>query len=586
MKNLSLTYILLLPLLLFPLETQACTSLIVSAGASEDGSTMISYAADSHVLYGVLYFYPAEDHPAGSMRQVYDWDSSKYLGEIPEVPHTYKVVGSMNEHQVSIGESTYGGIPQFSEEIYPGSIMDYGSLMWIALQRSKTAREAIKCMADLANAYGYASEGESMSIADKDEVWIMEMIGKGREDKGLSYVAIRIPNGNVSGHANQARIQQFDHTSPDVIFSDDLVSFAKSKGLVPADMPEADFSFSDVYNPVVFDTARGCEARVWSFFHKLTNGGMKEYEQYARGYDLTKRMPLHIKPLVKVTPKLFMDLMRDHFEGEWLEFSSDVGAQAFHMPYRWRPLTWKYGDDEYLNERAISTQQTGFNFVAQARNYISEPLLGGIFWFGVDDTSMSCHVPIYAGLQKCPFSYALGNGAIMEFTFKSAFWVFNLVGNWAYTRYDIIYPDVKAKIDEIENGYIAQIVDVDREAMVRYNQNHQEGIDYVSEFSFNAAEKLVADWFEFFKFLLAKFIDGGVKTANPGHTFPTITFPGYGEDWYQRIVEETGDHYLIPNQTSELYGGGGKLDQMEPKVMQERKSTSKAFERLVRMGKI
>ncbi|MDE7134420.1 MAG: C69 family dipeptidase, partial [Rikenellaceae bacterium] len=374
----------------------ACTNIIVTKGASKDGSVMVTYSADSHVLYGELYRTPAANHAPGTMLKIYEWDTGRYMGQIAQVPHTYSTIGNMNEHQLIITETTFGGLPQLRDK---DGIMDYGSLIYITLQRAKTAREAIKVMTDLVAEYGYGSSGESFSIADKNEAWILELIGKGSKvvdgvnvNKGAVWVAIRIPDGYISSHANQARIRQFPLNDPEnCIYSPDVISFAKSQKLYKG--KDENFSFADTYNPLDFSGMRGCEARVWSAFNRFADG-MDQYIEYAMGHNTEKRMPLYVKPKEKVSVKELADMMRDHYEDTPMDMRYDIGAGGHHLPYRWRPMTFKHEGVEYVNERAIATQQTGFWLLGQARSWLPDEV-GGILWFGVDDAATSCLTPIY-----------------------------------------------------------------------------------------------------------------------------------------------------------------------------------------------
>ena len=372
----------------------ACTNLIVTKGASANGSNMCTYAADSHQLYGTLHYSPAADYPAGAMREIVDWDSGRRLGEIPQAPHVYSVIGNMNEHQLVIGETTYGG----REFIDSTAILDYGSLIYIALERCKTAREAILLIDKLVQEYGYASEGESFTLCDPNEVWIMEIIGKnpkfdkkGRNvNRGAVWVAKRIPDGYISGHANQSRITTIDFNDPEnCLYAKDVIKHAREQGIFSG--KDEEFSFCDVYNPLDFGAARGCEARVWSFFNRFADG-MDEYLDYAMGYDLEKHMPLYIKPNKKISTKDLADMMRDHFEGTPMDMTTDIGAGGSHLPYRWRPMEFEYQGWEYVNERAIATQQTGWWYVAQSR----PGKKNGIFWFGVDDAATSPLMPFFS----------------------------------------------------------------------------------------------------------------------------------------------------------------------------------------------
>jgi dipeptidase len=399
-------------------------------------------------LYGSLYHYPAADHPAGTMHQVYDWDTGKHLGAIPEVAHTYNVVGNMNEFGLSIGETTYGGVEALQEQ--DGAIIDYGSLIWITLQRAKTAREAIQVAGDLMATYGYASEGESFSIIDNNEAWVMELIGKGNYEKGAVWVAQKLPQGAVSAHANQARITTFPQDSPEeCLYSKDVVSFAKDIGLYPKDASDADFSFSDVYDAVTFSGARFCDARVWSFFGDIMGQEWADqYLDYAMGANLTNRMPLWVSPPAKVSATDVMGHMRNHYENTKLSMDGtqfpDVGATFDAVPVRAHPLTWTDSKgDEYLNERPIATQQTGWNFVAQSRSWMPKEL-SGLLWFGVDDSATTVRFPVYGSVTRVPLAFA-GKGAqdgvtppMMEFDDERAFDVFNLMANWVYSRWDLM----------------------------------------------------------------------------------------------------------------------------------------------------
>ena len=558
-------------------KANACTNFLITKGASADGSCMISYAADSHVLYGELYHYPAADYAPGTMRDVYDWDGGAYLGQIPELAHTYNVVGNMNEWQVAIGETTYGGI----EGLWHGQgIIDYGSLMYIALQRSKTAREAIKWMADLVTTYGYVSEGESFSICDTEEVWIMEMIGKGPQNKGAVWVARRIPDGYVSGHANQARITTFplakkNKTSVtykniakllkdpkiDCVYADDVISFAKEMKLYNG--PDAQFSFSDVYNPVTFDGARFCDLRVWAMFNKVSDD-MAEYWDYATGRDIkraqpytanmcqtpdnfpTNRMPLWIQPNKKVSVLDMMDFMRDHLEGTDLDMSQDVGAGPFHCPYRWRPMDWEVDGVTYVHERTTATQQTGFSFVAQSRGYLPYPV-GGIIWFGVDDTDNCVYCPMYTCMNDIPESFREGNGSMSNWSETSAFWTFNQMSNWAYTKYNYIHPEIRKRQREMETAWVEVTVpETDRKVMGY--KNTDEAIQALTKFSCDQANKLTMAWKQFYHQLFMKYMDGNLNTAvdnQPGHKYTPIKseHPKYSDEYYRILIEKTGEKY-------------------------------------------
>ncbi len=460
-------------------KVNACSNFLVTKGATVDGSSMISYSADSHVLFGELYYWPAATYPAGTMLDVYEWDTGKWMGKIKQAAQTYNVVGNMNEHQVAIGETTFGGREELMDTT---AIMDYGSLMYIALQRSKTAREAIQVITSLMAEYGYASSGESFSISDPNEVWIMEMVAKGKPEiekdtigretvkynKGSVWVAIRIPDGYISGHANQARITTFPLNDPkNCLYAPDVISFAREKGLFTGE--DKDFSFSDTYAPVNFGGARFCEARVWSGFNKVTKG-MDKYLDYIKGENLHNRMPLYVKPDHKLTLQEVIGLMRDYYQGTELDMTKDIGAGPYGCIVRWRPLTFKVDGVDYFNERAISTQQTGFVFVAQSRPYVPGPL-GGILWFGVDDTYSNVFTPMYTCMTKVPETFAVGNGSMMEYNDNAAFWVFNQVSNFAYTRYNDMIVDIQKKQSELESNYIAMVPAIDKVALEMYRTN-------------------------------------------------------------------------------------------------------------------
>ena len=549
-------------MLLVSVETQACTNILVTKGASKDGSTMITYAADAHVLYGELYHWPAADWGIGTMLDVYEWDTNKFLGKIPQIGHTYNVVGNMNEHQLAIGETTYGGRHELRDTT--GTI-DYGSLIYITLQRAKNAREAIKVMAGLVKDYGYYSSGESFSIADKDEVWILEMISKGTVEKGAVWVARRIPEGYISGHANQARIttfpqsgkkaissKQFDRLydkKVETIYSDDVISFAKSQGYFSG--KDKDFDFSAAYAPVSFGGARFCDARVYSAFLKVDKK-IQKYEAYAMG-DITKeRMPLWIKVKEKLSVQDVMGLMRDHYEGTPMDMTKDLGAGPSKLPYRWRGLRWKYNGKTYFNERAISTQQTGFSFVTQSRSWLPDAI-GGIIWFGVDDTYSTVYTPIYTSTTKIPPSMAVGNGSMVEYSETSAFWIFNRVTNFAYMRYSFIIKDIRKKQHELETKYTQLVPAIDKAASELYKTNPELALEYLSDFSVDNAEKMVATWRKFDKYLLVKYMDGNVKNEENGkfklnkYDYPASpNFPGYSQEWRKRVVEDTDGKLLAP----------------------------------------
>jgi len=560
-------------------STIACTNYLITKGASTDGSTMISYAADSHVLYGELYHWAAATYPVGTMLSVYEWDTGKYLGEIKQALRTYNVVGNMNENQVAIGETTYGGRKELKSQ--PGAIMDYGSLIYIALQRSESARHAIQVITGLMAEYGYYSSGESFSISDKDEVWILELIGKGKGEKGAIWVARLIPDGYVSGHANHARIDRFPQEGNsknaissknidkiydkniECVYADDVISFARDKGWYTG--KDKNFSFSETYAPVDFGGARFCEMRVWTMFNAVTPG-MDEYWDYAKGsiehankFDdgtpnpnsyATNRMPLWVKPTNKVSVHDMMGFMRDHLENTELDMSKDVGAGPFNMPYRWRPLTWKVDDVSYCNERATATQQTGFSFIAQSRNWLPDAI-GGIIWWGVDDASGSVYMPMYSSITKIPYNFAVGNGSMMEFSETSGFWKFNQVQNLAYTRYSAIHPEIEKAQLKFETDFIALTPAVDAGAKALIETDKDAAIAYLTSYSNSVGADVFQTWKNLYNYLFVKYMDGNIKTKRAvpeGYIYyaPEVSQPGYGEDTYKLIIEKTGDQFKMP----------------------------------------
>ena len=545
--------------------TMACTNFLFTKGATKDGSTMVTYAADSHTLYGELYHYPAADWPAGAMLDVYDWDTGKFMGRIPQVAHTYNVIGNMNEHQLAIAESTYGGREELCSQ--SGAIMDYGSAIYITLQRAKNAREAIVVMTKLFEDYGYASAGESFSIIDPNEVWILEAIGKGEGEKGAVWVARMVPDGYVSGHANQARITTFPLEGKTSISSDDMdkiydpqittvyakdvISFAKEKGYYPREAKNKDFSFSDTYNPLTFGGARGCEIRVWSFF-KSVNKDIQQYFGYASGRDIqyddkgyaTNRMPLWIQPDEKVDVQQVMDFMRDHLEGTELDMTKDLGAGPYEWPYRWRPMEFKLDGKTYVQERATATQQTGFSFVAQCRSWLPDEI-GGIIWFGVDDAASSVYFPMYTSATRVPHSFAQGNGSMMEFTNEAAFWVFNQVTNFAYTRYNVIHPEVRAKQKALETQYVSFVKAADAGAQALYADDKAAAVAFLTDFSCNTGDELVDTWRDFYGYLFTKYMDGNIKTVVPGQRNPKVEQPALPEWFLRMLIEQTGDKLQV-----------------------------------------
>ena len=564
-------------------RSEACTNVIVTRGASADGSCLVSYAADSHWLYGELYFKPQADWATGSKLKVCDWDSGKYLGEIEQVQHTYKTIGNMNEHQLIIAETTFGGRHGLNN---PDAIMDYGSLIYITLQRARTAREAIRLMDELTQKYGYYSEGESFSIADKEEAWIMEMVGKGAE-KGSVWVARRIPDGYISGHANQSRITTFPLNDPEnCLYSEDVISFARKMGWF--DGKDEEFSFRDAYCPLDFGGLRGCEARVWSAFNILGKGKFAyedggslvekdsyDYVDYAMGHNPANNMPLWIKPAAKVSVKDVADVMRDHYEGTPMDMTQDIGAGGNALPYRWRPMGFTYDGKEYTNERAIATQQTAFWFVGQSRGNYPD-VLGGIIWFGTDDAATSYVTPIYTNSEIVPECFREGNGDMLTYSSTSSFWLNNRVANACYKMYNYMAPFVREHIDRFENSQISEgVPQTDAKALELYNDIAEKemkkqskknpGYDpmtdtgdaflqvkqYLTSYSVSTADAIFSAWKKMEETLLVKFIDGNVKAQNEDGTFvhspesegipDGLTQPGYTEYWKEAVAHFHGD---------------------------------------------
>lgn len=522
-------------LALAPRPAGACTNLIITKGASADGSTFISYAADSHELYGELYLQPGGVFPAGAMRDVVDWDTGKFLGRIPQAPRTYWRVGNINEHQVAIGETTFGGREELAKP-EKKAVVDYGSLMYIALERAKTAREAIKVMTDLATEYGYASEGESFSVADPNEAWILEMIGKGEDGLGALWVAQRIPDGAISGHANQSRIRRFPlHDPANCLYAPDVISFARAKGWFSGQ--DEKFSFADTYAPADFGSLRFCEARVWSMFRRAAPSASLPFDA-AKG--VPAPLPLWIKPDKKLTLADAMALMRDHFEGTPLDMTKDVGAGPFACPYRWRPMEWEVDGKKYVHERAISTQQTGFSFIAQMRSTLPDPI-GGVLWFGVDDTYSTVWTPMYCGIREVPKPFAVGVADLNHFSWDSMFWTFNWVANYAYSRYSDMIVDIQQVQRELEGRFIAEQPEIDAAALALYNQAPALARDYLTRYSVAQGEIVHKRWRKLGEDLLVKYMDGNVKDSQGN-----VTHPPYPESWYRRIVADHGSVIAEP----------------------------------------
>lgn len=513
----------------------ACTNFLVGKNASQDGSTFITYNADSYYLFGALYYHPAATHLPGEMLDIYEWDTGKYLGKIKQVEKTYSVVGNMNEFQLAIGETTFGGRHELVDTT---AVIDYGSLIYIALQRAKTAREAIKVMTELVAKYGYYSEGESFSIADPNEVWIMEMIGKGPNNKGAVWVAQRIPDDCVSAHANQARITTFPFDDKaNCMYSEDVVAFAREKGYFKG--KNKDFSFSDTYAPLDYTALRACEARVWSFFRKL-DPSIDKYLTYIKG-ETAERMPLWVKPTVKLTAQKLKDYMRDQYEGTELDITKGVGAGPFGSKLRCSPLTFKVDSVEYVHERPTATQQTGFTFVAQMRSWLPD-YIGGILWFGVDDAATALYVPMYCGITSVPQCFDENNGSLLEYSSTSAFWTYNWVANYAYSKYSYMVPDIKKVQAKWESDFNALVPAIDK---VAAGMNEEDARKFLTNFSATQAENSTAAWKKLGEYLLVKYMDGNIKKEENGkflqndHKIPPgIIRAGYPQEVLHQMVKE------------------------------------------------
>lgn len=543
--NVAVALLLLLSALIAH-DAVACTNLIAGKKATVDGSVLVSYNADSYGMFGNLYRHVGGTHAKGEMRKIYDWDTNQYLGEIPQAERTYNVVGQMNENQVTVTETTFGG----REELVDSTgIIDYGSLIYIALERSRTAREAIKTMTDLVAQYGYFSEGETFTIADKNEAWIMEMVGKGPGSKGAVWVAVRIPDDCICAHANQSRITRFDMKDKDnVMYSKDVVKFARQQGWFSG--KDAEFSFRDAYNPLDFSGIRYCDARVWSFFNKYGSVDMNQYLPYINGEDLNGEMPLFMKPKHLVSAQDIKEGMRDHYEGTELDITKDLGAGAYTMPYRPSPLSFKVDGVEYFNERPISTQQTSFAFVGQMRSWLPDAV-GGIVWWGNDDANMVPYTPIYCGVNEVPRCFQRIEGVQDDLTFswESAFWLQNIVSNMVYPYYSKIYPDLRNAIDALEQDFMKSVDATDAKVKAMSNDEMRRQI---TQFSSDKAKQMMARWDALYKFIAVKHNDMVVKKETDGKFIRTKhgyaeapVRPGYDEVFWKRVVNETGERYKM-----------------------------------------
>ena len=524
----------------------ACTSLIAGKKATADGSVIVTYNADAYVLYGELYHTEAADHKKGEMLKVYEWDTNEYRGEIEQVEHTYATVGNINEHQLCIVESTWDNRKELQDTT---AIIDYGSLIYITLQRARTAREAIGVMTSLVEKYGYYSGGESFTIADPNEVWIMEMVSKGMKEKGAVWVAIRIPDDCIAAHANQSRIHHIPFDDKDnCLYSPDVVSFARKMGYFEG--KDNDFSFSKAYAQSDYISYRGCDGRVWAYYNRFSSG-MDKYLPFvieAQG----ETLPLYVKPDKQLSVRDIQNMMRDHYDNTPMDMRKEPGRGSWDSPVRYAPLTWKVDSVEYMHERPIATQQTGFTLVAQLRSWLPDAI-GGVLWFGVDDSSLSVYNPIYCCLDKVPECFRKGNGDMLHFSWTSAFWINNWVANQVYARYSLLYPDVKRVQTEIEDGYEANQPLIEAQALRLYEDNPAKAVRLLSDYSNLSAEHATARYKKLGEYLLMKYMDGRMKNEDNGQFAKTPAgypaspaSPGYNEEYYRKVVEaDTTQHLRI-----------------------------------------
>ena len=533
-------------------EAEACSNFIVGKKASVDGSVMCSYSADDYGMFQYLCHYPAAKHAKGEMRKIYDWDSNKYHGEIPEAAETYNVIGNINEWQVTIGETTYGGREEMVDST---GIMDYGSLIYVALQRSKTAREAIKVMTTLANTYGYNSEGETFTICDPNEAWIMEMMGKGAGSKGAVWVALRIPDDAICAHANQSRIGKFNmKDKKNVMYAKDVVSFARSKGWFKG--KDADFSWKMAYAKPDFSGRRFCDARAWAMLSHFYD--MSPYLDWALGKNPDAQdMPLWVVPNKKVSVKDVENVMRDHYEGTPLSVAdgSDIGGGIWEMPYRPTPLMYKVDGKQYFNERPVSTQQTGFVFVSQMRSWLPREI-GGVFWFANDDANMAAFTPVYCSMTQRPECYNTPGVDAVHFSKKNAYWVCNMTSNMVYPRYSLMFPTLKEVRDSLDNSYFAAQAGVEKKAQELYAQNPQAAVKYLNDYSVEKAQQMLARWNQLFEFMVVKYNDMIIKPTDKNGNFEKTPYglgarparPGYPEKYAKQLVKQSGDKFLVPEE--------------------------------------
>lgn len=520
----------------------ACSNLIVGKKASVDGSVIVSYNADDYGMFGHLCHYPAGTHPKGSMRQIYDWDSGVYHGEIEEAPVTYNVIGNINEFQLSIGETTYGGREEMVDST---GILDYGSLIYVTLQRAKTAREAISVMTSLVEKYGYNSEGETFSICDPNEAWIMEMQGTGAGSKGVVWVAMRIPDDAICAHANQSRIGKFNmKDKKNVLYSKNVISYARKMGWFNG--KDSDFSWKNTYAFPDFSGRRFCDARVWSFFNHYADD-FDRYLPWALGKDKdAEDMPLWIVPNRKLSVADVENGMRDHYEGTALALdTTSIGGGIYEMPYRPTPLTFTVDGKQYFNERPISTQQTAFTFVSQLRSWLPREI-GGVLWFGNDDANMVAYTPVYCGNTVQPACYNTKGADAFTFSSDNAFWLCNMVSNMVYPRYSQLFPELKAVRDSLETSYFANQTSIEKQAADLYKTDKAAALKLLNNYSNTKADEMLASWKRLATRIIVKYNDMAVKKEKDGKLLQSVTRPGYPASFGRKLVKETGDWYAVP----------------------------------------
>jgi len=558
--------IALLAIVMAHTSAPACTNLIVGKHASADGSVMCTYACDSYGLYFGIPIYPAADHQPGTMRQVANYYSRIPHGQIPEAAHTYHAIGNINEWQVAIGESTYTVGKELQDST---ATMDYPTMMGIALQRARTAREAIKIMGELADRYGYQGQGESFSVCDANEAWIMETISCGPGTKKAVWAAVRIPDNAISGHANQSRITHIvgkgyrrakvnekarPYDSPavlDVMYSKDVIKFARESGRFSG--TDEEFSFREAYNPLAFSGRRMCEARVWTFFNRFCKDAMHYFDYVEGKRDDAEPMPLYMIPDRKLTLRDVQETMRDHYEGTPLTPNRDLTQGQWASPYRPPTATFRVDGNTYFNERLLSTPQSAFSWVCQMRSWLPREV-GGIMWFGNDEANMTAQTPVFCSISRVPDPYVMdGRADDVTFSMQSAFWVCNWVANMVYPRYSQLFPELKQVRDSLDDSYIAMLSEVDAKASRLLAEDRSKGIEYLTEVSDQTARQMLSRWQQMAWHMIVKYNDQVVKPEKDGQFLRTpygrgqkVERPGYSPEVQRQIVEATGDRYLRP----------------------------------------